>query len=149
LGSHAVDYPSIKISEEVKIITSRLDELITVDNCPNFINIDIQGSEYQAILSLGNLLAKIDYIYLEVNNRDVYEGNYKVLNLDEILATFGFNRELTRWVIGKGWGDAIYIKKGLKSDLPKIYVIWKQGKYYFSETIVFAKSKLKKFSFER
>ena len=109
-GSHSADYPDINFTREIPVESKRLDALIQPSEMPNFINIDIQGVEMQAIEGLGDLIEKIDYIFVEVNRREVYVDCTKVWDLDEYLAHRGFKRVTTRWYLKQGWGDALYIR---------------------------------------
>lgn len=48
-GSHKVDHPEVKVVEELSLSTTRLDEILHRGFAENFLNIDIQGAEYQAL----------------------------------------------------------------------------------------------------
>ena len=110
-GSHSSDYPSITFTGKILVDTKRLDSILESENVPNFINLDIQGVEMQAIESLGELLLKIDYIFAEVNRKEVYMGCTKVWELDHFLLDQGFRRRITRWNLKQGWGDALYVRR--------------------------------------
>ena len=110
-GTHLTDYPEITFTGKIQVQTKRLDSLISLIDMPNFINLDIQGVEMQAIEGLGALIQKIDYIFVEVNRKDVYLGCTKVWDLDRFLASEGFKRRITRWYFKQGWGDALYVRK--------------------------------------
>lgn len=110
-GSHSKSYPEITYIEEVDVITQRLDSLISEVDMPNFLNIDIQGAELEAIKSLGRLLKHLDFIYVEVNRKEVYKGCTLVSELDDFLDANDFQRSATRWFFKEGWGDAIYIRR--------------------------------------
>lgn len=110
-GTHARLYPHISFSEQRIIKTKTLDtilrnESVNVDNY-NMLNLDIQGVELRAIKGLGSLLASIDYIYTEINNDQVYEGNDLLSDLDSYLVANGFSRKET-CIINGNWGDALY-----------------------------------------
>lgn len=47
----------------------------------NFLNVDVQGSDLNVILSFGELLNKIDFVYSEINTVEVYEGCHTITNL--------------------------------------------------------------------
>ena len=110
-GSHSNSYPEITFVEEIEVITKRLDKLIELEDMPNFLCIDIQGAELPAIQSLGELILKLDYIFVEVNRREVYKECTKVKELDFYLDSKDFKRVTTRWFFKQGWGDALYIRK--------------------------------------
>jgi len=141
-GSHSQSYPDIEFTSEIEVSTRRLDSLINSADMPNFINLDIQGVELPAIKSLGNLIEKLDYIYVEVNRKEVYEGCTQVKDLDDYLAVKGFERVITRWYIKQGWGDALYLRKDLwqkqslhQGTLSKLKSLW----FYFYQLMSFIK----------
>jgi FkbM family methyltransferase len=117
LGTHATSYPEIIYVEKIQITTSRLDELIPENADFNFANFDVQGTELNCIKGLGNLIQKADWIYTEVNKKEVYKNCTLVSELDAYLESCGFVRVDTRWVRGKGWGDALYARATLKHSL--------------------------------
>ena len=110
-GTHITSYPSISFEEEFEVRTKRIDDLISIDEMPNFVNIDIQGAESQAIQSLGEYVQNVDYFFLEVNKYEVYRGSVLVNELDKQMSRIGFSRVTTRWVYRMGWGDALYIRE--------------------------------------
>lgn len=115
LGTHVEDYPDIKVSKVEIVKTSRIDSMFNNESIPEFINIDIQGAEIQALKGFGELLHQVKYLYCEVNKREVYIGCAKVSAIDDYLESFGFERITTRWVPWKGWGDAFYINLSLST----------------------------------
>jgi hypothetical protein len=78
----------------------------------NFLNVDVQGTELNVIKSFGNLINRLDYIYAEVNEEEVYKGCPLVSEIDSYLSQFDFVRRETCMTKFK-WGDAFYIKKYL------------------------------------
>jgi hypothetical protein len=68
--------------------------------------------ELNVIKSFGNLLNRLDYIYAEVNEEEVYKGCALVTEIDHYVAQFNFERKETCMTSNK-WGDAFYIKKHL------------------------------------
>jgi FkbM family methyltransferase len=150
LGTHLSDYPDITVEEEYEVVTSRLDSIIFFEDMPNFLNLDIQGAEGQALKSLGANISKIKFIYTEVNRRDVYLDCTKASDIDSFLQGFGFYRAITRWKIGRGWGDALYLRY---SDYnPKIVTLkffTLQSKYYSEELFSYLKRYLWKYFFKK
>ena len=113
LGTHKESYPNIfyKSKTEVKVmpVDTWLDENINIRDQYNFLNIDIQGYELEALKGMERQLKYIDYIYLEVNYRQVYKKCSELKDIDKFLNKFNFKRvgmKKTR----HGWGDAIYSK---------------------------------------
>ncbi len=111
-GTHVIDYPEIEVVDEISLSTKRLDEILPRDFHHNFLNIDIQGAEYQALKGLGLLIKRFNYIYLEVNRGQVYNGINQVVDIDSLLEESGFLRVATVWT-SASWGDALYMKRDL------------------------------------
>ena len=136
-GTHSNSYPNIVNVGKVEVITKRLDSLISVSDMPNFINLDIQGVELNAIKSLGSLIQNLDYIFVEVNRKQVYINCTQVSELDEYLLSHGFKRRTTRWYILQGWGDALYVRIGKDSSrglLQAIQISYKSAIFYLNQT---------------
>lgn len=110
-GTHAEDYPEVLYTEEFEVTTRRLDSFLSDGGGPNFVNLDIQGAEGMALRGLGKGLEAIDAIYTEVNRKEVYLGCTMIKDLDIFLEDAGFVRVATRWILGKGWGDALYLRR--------------------------------------
>ena len=112
-GTHASLYPYITFLEQKITRTKTLSTLLRDEDIDvgkyNMLNLDIQGVELRAIKGLGCLLEKIDYIYTEVNNDQVYEGNDLMIDLDSYLLDNGFSRKET-YIINGNWGDALYTR---------------------------------------
>lgn len=114
LKEHLKEHPEVLVVEERKLTTTRVDTLYKNEKIDekfaNFINIDIQGVELIALKGMGKLLDNIDYIYTEVNKKEIYEGCCLISDLDSFLSDKGFKRVETKILI-HGWGDALYIRK--------------------------------------
>jgi len=114
LGVHKNHHPDVNYIDNIEINMDTIYNLVNKFKLNiesfNFINIDIQGYELEALKGFGNLLHHFDYIYSEVNTADVYVNCSKIEDLDDYLKKFGFNRvaqHITNWE----WGDAFYVKK--------------------------------------
>lgn len=106
---HLKSYPSIKFKKstfEVDVVT--LDSLEFV-HLYNLINIDVQGYEDRVIRGGKKTIAKADYLFVEVNLKEMYSSCYTVDKIDKLLKEF--QRVSTRWQKEDGWGEAMYIKK--------------------------------------
>lgn len=111
---HLLQYPDIKFTKKEVVDVTTLDDLIRNTDIYNFINIDVQGYELEVFKGGTETLKRIDYIYAEVNNLEMYKGCPMVKELDKFLEKLGFRRKTTEWVkwgINNAWGDALYIKK--------------------------------------
>jgi hypothetical protein len=75
----------------------------------NVWNIDIQGADLLALKGGVNALKHVNVLYLEVNEKELYEGCPNVKDIDDFVSKYGFTRVLTEMTI-HGWGDAIYVK---------------------------------------
>lgn len=114
LGLHKKHHPDIVYTESIEVNVKTLSQIIEeykikIENY-NFINLDIQGTELDALISLGDYIKNIDYIYTEVNTNYVYENCALISEIDEYLSHHSFKRvetHITPWE----WGDALYIKK--------------------------------------
>ena len=109
-GTHSVAYPNIKYVETLKVTTSTLGSGLPKDYFPEFINLDIQGVELQALQGLGSRFAKLKWIYCEINSEEVYKNCTLVDELDRFLLQEGFIRIFTKWAPPRTWGDALYAR---------------------------------------
>lgn len=129
LGKHAQFYPDIQLKETYKVITKRIDGLFTNKEEFDFVNLDLQGAELEAIKGMGVLLQHVKWIYCEVNWVELYRGCALIGDLDKYLEQNGFKRVATYREPFVGWGDALYIRTELKEDLSRItIVLWKATK---------------------
>lgn len=141
LGTHKSDYPEITVSRVEVVNTKRVDSIFTLETIPDFINLDIQGAEIQALRSFGDLLQNVKFIYSEVNKKEVYVGCADIQEIDNLLSEFGFTRVITKWVPFKGWGDAYYCNTNLvELPLSKKILGWMFGysypvEYFFSSAL--------------
>lgn len=110
--THAQEHPSVHELYRVNLYTKKLDTLIKENNINlnhNFINLDIQGAELLALKGGEKTLEGVDYIYTEINEKELYEGCCLLPELDLYLKNKGFVRILTS-MTPHGWGDAFYIR---------------------------------------
>ena len=105
---HLQQYPSIQFTKKELVQVSKLDDLMFDKGKYNFLYMDIQGYELEALKGATDTLKNIDYIYSEVNRDDLYEQCAKVEAIDAYLSNY--ERVYTNW-IGVTWGDALYIRK--------------------------------------
>ena len=115
-GTHKKYRPDIKYIQDQRITLMRMDTFIKEQGIDmrkfNFLNIDVQGVELSVIKSFGKLISKLDYIYTEVNEEQLYENCCLVGEIDAYLQPFGFERKETVMTPHK-WGDALYVKKNV------------------------------------
>jgi FkbM family methyltransferase len=111
-GTHAKEHPGVMFTKDVLMRTRRVDSLLR--NCRFegdwFLNVDLQGAELLALKGMGELLRRIKYAYIEVNDHELYRGCPLTGDIDQYLAQFGFvgkEVQMTR----HGWGDKFYIRE--------------------------------------
>lgn len=104
---HLQQYPNITFPKEVVVPITTID-LLDIPSC-NFINMDIQGYELEALKGAKEYLKGVEYLMLEVNRDEVYEGCARIEELDYYLEDYGLIRVETDWA-GHTWGDAFYCK---------------------------------------
>jgi FkbM family methyltransferase len=105
---HLELYPDITFDRTEEVEMQRLDDY----NCKkcNFINMDVQGYELEVLKGAEETLQHIDYVYCEVNQSEIYEGNAFINQIDDHLSKYNMKRVETSWWYDSGWGDALYIK---------------------------------------
>jgi FkbM family methyltransferase len=113
-GSHQDSYPNISFVDRVLVdlqsVDDWIDQLDADRKAYNFVNIDIQGYELEALRGMRKQLEYVDYVYTEINTSDVYKDCAHVVDLDKFLGGFGFSRVATKET-NEGWGDAFYSRK--------------------------------------
>jgi len=112
-AEHSIDYPEITKMSETRMITVRLDDLLLKDEKIDFVNLDIQGAELEAIKGLGQLANVVKWIYTEVNWKHMYADCPLIEDMDSALEKLGFVRVATKKAFRASWGDALYIKDTL------------------------------------
>lgn len=115
-GKHKQYYSYIDFVKTLKKQTHTLKSIIDLNNINidnyNMLNLDLQGVELRALRGLGDYIDKLDYIYTEVNNDVIYEGNDFIADIDTYLLKYDFIRAET-FMLSEQWGDALYMKKHL------------------------------------
>ena len=108
-GLHSNLYPDIRKVSSRKIVSLALDDYFESKPIPEFVNLDIQGTELEALKGFSKSLNNVKWIYTEVNKKELYKNCASITELDDFLFTNGFIRVFTI-TTEKGWGDAIYIR---------------------------------------
>jgi FkbM family methyltransferase len=113
LKTHLKEHPHVHVTRNFSAQTKTIKTIYSEQNIDNdrynFVNIDIQGAEYQALVGMGDILDNIDYIYTEVNEKELYDSIVLLPELDKFLNSKGFKRvelSMTQY----GWGDAFYVR---------------------------------------
>lgn len=104
------DYRSKTEVEQQHVTTVTVEDLIPIGEFFDFVNLDIQGSELEALRGMGARMRDLRWVYCEVNRAQLYEGIPMVGEIDDYLGSLGFFRAVTIWTPGQ-WGDALYVRR--------------------------------------
>lgn len=111
LGTHAQEHPEVKYVSKKTMMSTTVDNLFDlgiINEC-SFMNLDVQGAELLVLKGAEEFLSNVNYIYSEVNAKELYKGCVLMPDLDKWLADRGFIRAETV-MTQHGWGDAIYCR---------------------------------------
>jgi len=113
LKDHLIEHPDIYEVEKIKIKTKTLKTFYKENNFNfnqfNFMALDIQGAELLALKGAEDILIFVDYIYIKINIKELYENCGLLCDVDKYLNSFGFKRD-NILMTPHGWGDAFYSK---------------------------------------
>lgn len=116
LGTHRNEHPDVHYTHSIDVDIRRLDNLFLDGSIPltsdyDFLNVDLQGFDLEAIKGMGQFLEGFKWAYVEVNKSDVYEGCAQLPEVEAYLKEFGFKLVETKFLPGCTWGDALFIKQ--------------------------------------
>jgi FkbM family methyltransferase len=114
LGRHSAAYPSVTYTEDIYLVTSTIDSLVTSGLIPSdidFLVLDVQGAELLVLQGADRLLSSAALIGCQVETAVVslYEGGANYLDVALALKRHGFhlrNCDFNR----DGWTDALFVK---------------------------------------
>jgi FkbM family methyltransferase len=116
LKTHLIEHPWVHYVSSFKGKTTTIDTFFKENNINpekyNFWNFDIQGAELLALKGATNSIKYAKAIYLEINEKELYEGCGLVNEVDSFLHEYGFTRVLTN-MTSYGWGDALYLRNNM------------------------------------
>ena len=138
--AHKDYFPEVvfdKLITEIEII--KYDDLHIKD--VNFLNIDIQGYELEALKGSKNSLKDIDAIYTEVSRKPLYENSCLIRDLDEFLKKHDFIRAGSYWYnFILPHGEAFYVKtKYIKKFQKLIYELRLKSDYLEIKFVILQK----------
>lgn len=114
LKEHLTYHPTVLEERCIEMLTLTADDIIKYHHLNmkhyNFLNLDIQGAELLALKGMEQNLKYIDYVYTEVNERELYEGCAMVHEIDQFLAMHGFAAVACK-MTDNHWGDKFYVRK--------------------------------------
>ena len=113
LKDHLTEHPHIHYVGKINVPACKIDTFMErkgfdIDEF-DFVNIDIQGAELLALKGMKKQLKNINYAYLEVNEKHLYENCCLIQEIDEFLNDFDLHRKVTK-MTQHGWGDALYVR---------------------------------------
>lgn len=112
-GKHKQYYSYVDFVKTIIKPTATLKTIIEQNDIDitsyNMLNIDLQGVELKALIGLGDYIKNIDYIYTEINDDVIYQGNDFIADIDAYLSQHGFKRTET-FMLSERWGDAFYTR---------------------------------------
>lgn len=110
LGTHEEAHPEVHYVGQRKVQMRTIDDIVDEFGVGiyNFMNLDLQGYELEALKGACETLPYIDVIYTEVNTKELYKGCALVGDLDDFLTDF--TRVQTTMAGKVGWGDAVYVR---------------------------------------
>lgn len=110
----AESHPELEVVKKVVVQTTSLDELFEDYRIDikqfNFLTLDIQGVEYEALLGFTEGLKHIDYVYVEVETKNLYVGGMNYDKIKKFMEQNGFElvtEHIRHWF----WGDCLFSKK--------------------------------------
>jgi len=110
-GLHSHYHPEITYNNKKIVVSNTIDSICAEFNVKaDFLNLDLQGAELLALQGAKEYLAQCNYVYTEVNDREVYRNCALIGEVDSYLADFGFERVETEMTHAH-WGDAFYIRR--------------------------------------
>ena len=106
------NYDTVRFSPNELVEMKRLDDFNFKGY--NFLNIDVQGYEYEVLKGSLKTLNDVEYIICEVNRetpqkRLDYIGSVTIEKIIELLTPYGFILVEQDWA-GISWGDGLFIK---------------------------------------
>ena len=113
LKTHLQEHPWVHYVKNTPMQTMTVDTFFKKNNLDaskySFWNFDIQGAELLALKGATESLKYATALYLEVNEKELYENCALIGDLDKFLLPYGFSRVHTQ-MTSHGWGDALYLK---------------------------------------
>jgi len=112
LGTHLEKHPDVAFIESKKLLTRTIDDVVRSHwaTGSNFLALDLQGYELEALKGADRTLQGARYVYTEVNVDELYVGCARLGDLDDFLAAYGFECVALNMAGDTGWGDGFWRK---------------------------------------
>ena len=113
MKTHLIVSPDVHYVGTQQHVSTTLDELAKEHDFTDltFLNADVQGVEGLVLVGGEALLAQFDYLYLEVNRDELYEGCTRLPALRRWLGARGFDLVEVRMAGAAGWGDGFWRRR--------------------------------------
>jgi len=111
-GPRGNRWPHIKYDEKITVNTRSLDSFCEENGIDHidFMWMDVQGAEKEVFLGAKNMIGKIDYVYTEYHEEEMYEGATNLQTVSDLLPGYDL---IQNWqytdVMG---GDALFKLRG-------------------------------------
>ena len=113
-GTHLQEHPGVVYVDTLKLKSITIDTFFERNNIDaskyDLWNFDIQGAELMALKGAAKSIKYAKVIYLEVNEKELYQNCALVDEIDTFLSNYNFKRVVTH-MTQHGWGDAIYVRQ--------------------------------------
>ncbi len=115
LKYHKEIHPNVEVIDTIELKSKTLKTLYKENNVKdddnNFLVLDVQGAELLVLKGMGDILNNIDALYVEVNEKELYDGCCTLTELDNFLFNLNYDRKYLMTL--NGYGNAFYLKNNL------------------------------------
>lgn len=111
-GTHAKEHPEVEVVRTVKKTATTVDALFRDGEIDqhNFMNLDVQGAELLVLQGSQKYLESVEFVYSEVNKKELYKDCVQIKELGLWLKKQGFSKRLDLKWTKHGWGDAVWAR---------------------------------------
>lgn len=109
---HQAKYPNIQMTEKIELLTTKIDDLLSLNNIKPEYDIavlDLQGAEIKALKGAKNLLDSLKAVVCEVSTIELYKDAPLEYEVDTFMSNNGFTKLASAYT-EYGWGETLYVK---------------------------------------
>jgi len=110
LGYHKQVHPEVKYINKISMKMRRIDKIDFDFSGLDFLNIDLQGAELLALHGMGEVLDQFNFVYLEVNWKELYKGCALFSEMVQFMKSKGFIFRESKECGHTSWGDAFWMR---------------------------------------
>lgn len=113
LGTHQDKHPNVHYVGSKTLPMRTLDDIVTRNWAlqSNFLALDLQGYELEALRGAERFLQGVRYVYSEINVDELYLGCARLNDLNDFLEERGFTLEALKMAGDTGWGDGFFMRR--------------------------------------